>query len=365
MTIQPNFHQQFNEREGSIATDRISSVEGKQIKNTTFWPHGRVGLAIGVINFAVLCAVLIGALLVTPAQATNRSAGPNISVTNGNDSGPGSLRQAIVDASSGDTITFDSGVSTVTLTSAQLTISTTLTIDGGTTGVTIERSDEAGTPDFRIFDITGDDVTLDSLTIRGGNATGAFPANSGGGIFNSGMLTVTNSILSGNTAGFNGGGIFNDGGTLTVTNSTVNGNTAGTDGGGIAIDGTTATVAVTNSTLNGNTASNNDGGGIANNGGTLTVTSSTLSGNTAGFDGGGIDNNDELTVINSTISDNTASDDGGGISNNDELTVIAGGFSVPFGAIISVHAPTPPPTIPPAGYAASPSPASQPTHTTT
>jgi hypothetical protein len=186
--------------------------------------------------------------------------------------------------------------------------------------VTIERSDEAGTPDFRIFNITGGDVTLDSLTIRNGLATGVSPDNSGGGIFNDGgTLTVTNSTLSGNTASDDGGGISNNSGTLEVTDSTLSGNTAGTDGGGITNDDGTLTV--TSSTLSGNSASNNDGGGIANNSGTLEVTDSTLSGNSAGFDGGGIDNNDELTVTNSTISGNTASDDGGGISNNDELTV--------------------------------------------
>ena len=49
----------------------------------------------------------------------------------------------------------------------------------------------------------------------------------GGGIYNTGTLTVQNSTLSGNTTGGNGsgGGIYNTG-TLTVQNSTLSGNTS-------------------------------------------------------------------------------------------------------------------------------------------
>src|SRR5690349_20387724 len=56
----------------------------------------------------------------------------SLTVTNTNDSGPGSLRQAIADAQSGDTITFASGLhgQTISLTSGQLAISRDLTING-------------------------------------------------------------------------------------------------------------------------------------------------------------------------------------------------------------------------------------------
>jgi len=181
--------------------------------------HRYVCLAGALLLALVSLSPLLLAPLPVQAQAT-------ITVTNGNDSGPGSLREAITAAQPGDTITFDRSVATVTLTSAQLTISTTLTIDGGTTGVTIVRSDEAGTPDFRIFEITGGDVTLDSLTIRNGLAS-VSPDNSGGGIRNDGgTLTVINSTLSGNTASDDGGGIANISGTLEVTTSTLSGNRA-------------------------------------------------------------------------------------------------------------------------------------------
>src|SRR5918996_5032946 len=56
---------------------------------------------------------VIAALLLS---ATDTPAA-TIAVTNGNDSGPGSLRRAIIFASPGDTITFAPSVTTVTLTS--------------------------------------------------------------------------------------------------------------------------------------------------------------------------------------------------------------------------------------------------------
>ncbi len=53
-------------------------------------------------------------------------------VTDNHDSGPGSLRQAILDAHSGDTVTFAPSLrgQVITLTSGELTVSKNLTIDG-------------------------------------------------------------------------------------------------------------------------------------------------------------------------------------------------------------------------------------------
>src|SRR5881409_2693552 len=55
-----------------------------------------------------------------------------ITVTNTNDSGPGSLRQALADANGGDTINFDPAlnVHTINLTSAELVIDSSVTING-------------------------------------------------------------------------------------------------------------------------------------------------------------------------------------------------------------------------------------------
>jgi hypothetical protein len=77
----------------------------------------------------------------------------------------------------------------------------------------------------------------------------------GGGISNSGTLTVNACVVSGNTATDVGGGINNNG-TLTVTNSTFSSNTTAFAGGGI---NNFETRVVSGSTFLGNTASSNGG----------------------------------------------------------------------------------------------------------
>ena len=116
--------------------------------------------------------------------------------------------------------------------------------------------------------------------------------------------------MSGNSAGTYGGGLSNTG-TLTLTNSTVAGNFADTFGGGVLNFGA---LALTNSTVSGNSAAGG-GGGVAG-GGVMTLANSTVSGNSAGSDGGGVLSGGTLTLTNSTVSDNSAFDDGGGVFNS-------------------------------------------------
>ncbi len=234
-----------------------------------------------------------------------------LTVTNTNDSGSGSLRNAIATAASGDTIQF-SVTGTITLTSGVLIVNKNLTIQGpGAAQLAVS----GGGASQVLFVGPSVTISISGLTIENGNAgTGG----AGGGIENQGTLTVTNSTLSGNSARF-GGAIANyPGTTLTVTNTTLSGNSASSDGGGI-FNGSGSRVTITNSTLSGNSSSGLDGGGIEN-GGTLTVTNTTLSGNSALSQGGGINNESTLTVTNSTLSGNSAGF-GGGIRNNGTLIV--------------------------------------------
>jgi len=166
-----------------------------------------------------------------------------------------------------------------------------------------------------VYNGPGSALTLTNSTVSGNSAE-----YSGGGIYNRTEATLTNSTVSGNTSGGDGGGIA--GGTITLTNSTVSGNNTERDGGGIS--SYSGALTLTNSTVSGNTSgghSENNGGGIySGSGGALTLTNSTVSGNSAKL-GGGIYSGSEATLTNSTVSGNSAERAGGGIVNFETLTL--------------------------------------------
>lgn len=148
------------------------------------------------------------------------------------DSGPGSLRQAILDANASpgpDEIEFAQAVrGTITLTSGQLVVTGDLTVKGpGAGGLTV-----SGNNVSRVFSIGGGPVLLAGLTI----ARGYSDFLGGGGIYNGGNLTLRNCSIVLNTSLGTGGGIFSFGsGSLTVNGCTIEGNVAVGDGGGIDI----------------------------------------------------------------------------------------------------------------------------------
>ena len=273
-----------------------------------------------------------------------------ITVTNGNDSGPGSLRQALADANDGDTINFDPSVNIVTLTTAELAVTKSITISASPQIVTVVRSSQT---EFRIFHVMpGHSVEINGLTISGGHITG----DNGGGILNdNSTLTIANCTVNQNTivsaqdVNNTGGGIYNSG-TMTLNQVIVNNNNAVycqcgngvPSGGGISNTGTMIIIAGTVQsnmgywsaggiyntgmiTITGSTILNNQtgdtghfgsiGGGIVNDG-TMTIQDSTISGNTThggdlqGGYGGGISGNNN-TIINSTITGNSALHGGG------------------------------------------------------
>jgi parallel beta-helix repeat protein/predicted outer membrane repeat protein len=164
---------------------------------------------------------------------------------------------------------------------------------------------------------------LNSLTLVNG-----FISGYGGGIENTGTLTLTKCILSGNSA-YNGGGIYNNGnyfndgnhGTLTLNQCTLSGNNAYTNGGGIYNIGDNGTLTLNQCTLSGNIVSNGEGGGIYTSGGAPRLNQSTLSGNRASGnvygDGGGIYilDSEGMIMNQCTFSGNTSTGAGGGIEN--------------------------------------------------
>ena len=159
-----------------------------------------------------------------------------ITVVNNGDSGVGSLRQALSDSVSGDTVTFSTTM-TVNLNS-QLVISKNVTIAGdlnhdGVADVTL--SGQYKTQVLRVG--SGVTATLDGLVITQGLAAGNGAAAGvdgtaamGGGIVNLGNLTLNNVRVTSNAASGGGGG----GG---VTAPYVGGAVGGGGGGGGALGG--------------------------------------------------------------------------------------------------------------------------------
>ena len=115
--------------------------------------------------FAVSCGAL---LTIGSAQAGQ------VLVTNTNNSLAGSLRQAILDANAGDVIVFQIPTSdpgydslthayTISLTTAELLVSSNLTIDGG--GQKITRAAHRRRSPVPLFMLMGGNVTISGLTI--------------------------------------------------------------------------------------------------------------------------------------------------------------------------------------------------------
>jgi len=254
--------------------------------------------------------------LLIAALATSIASATTIIVTNNADSGPGTLRRALADATDGDAVYLDF-FGTIKLTSGELLVSKNVTIagPGGPPKISIDANANS-----RVFHISSNAVVLIfSLRITNGRA-----ADDGGGILNDhGHLMLDNCVVTGNSSPNGaGGGIFNNGAnagsaTLVVINSSLSRNSAGltnyVSGGGaiysIGCCGGIARVELVASTLNGN-SSYSSGGALFNDHGTIAITNSTISGNSselyggAIFNRGGFDGTADVKILNSTLADN-------------------------------------------------------------
>ena len=268
-------------------------------------------------------------------QQTVIACGANPVVTNTNDSGAGSLRDAITNicSSPNNNITFNIpnadpnhnlGVYTITLSTGEIPIAKNINITGPNSV-----------------------TNTDPIVVSGGGVSRIFKVNSGiTAVIDT--LIMTNGLVSGASPGGNGGAIYNDHGTLTIKNSTVSGSTAN-PGGGIFNDGSTsgsATLTIINSTISGNT-SNSDGGGVYNQGvsggsATLTITNSTISGNTAKFSGGGVitdgtSGTASVTITNSTITNNRSDSDTNTVGDGGGLIILGGSTAVLRNSIVALN----------------------------
>jgi hypothetical protein len=184
---------------------------------------------------------------------------------------------------------------------------------------------------YNAGDATLSEVTIDHNTGAGiqNQASGVVSLdnsiindNSGkvvGGIHNNGLVTVTATFVTANSAGLAGstayreaGGIFNNA-TLTVIGSTISGNTSCETGSGVYNAGI---LTISSSTVSHNKhfCSPSVGGAGITNDGALSITNSTLSRNTSGSGGGLLAHSGTAELNNVTIADNIAQQTGGGIS---------------------------------------------------
>ncbi len=174
-------------------------------------------------------------------------------------------------------------------------ISSVVTVNGNNS--TIKRAGNA--PEFRLLHIAPEgSLTINKLKLTGGNASVSDYSNydiAGGAILNQGVLTLNDSIITGNSAANNGGGIGNFYGSATVTNSSIANNRSANAGGIFNKD---SRLTLTGSTVSGNSSplSNsivNAGGGSFDCSGFIVLNNSTISGN----NGGGIRNQDVNTTL--------------------------------------------------------------------
>jgi predicted outer membrane repeat protein len=119
-------------------------------------------------------------------------------------------------------------------------------------------------------------LTINNSTIKNNEA-----AQSGGGIYSNSTLAINNVTISNNTAGsfpifsYYGAGIFQDAGSLTIQNSTIANNTIYSVSGGGIYDDTSGIITVRNSILSGNS-----GGSDCQ--GTINVSDHNIIGNLSG-----------------------------------------------------------------------------------
>ena len=225
----------------------------------------------------------------------------------------GDLRYALANTRSGDVVTF-SVSGTIVLAAGLPALTRNISVHGpGADRLTVR-----GAGGAVVAVGSGASAVVSGLTITGGHGNG-------GGVFNQGTLTLTDTVVTGNVAGdpTNGGGtgagIWNVGGTarLTLNGCTVSGNSAtgnlsyaASRGGGIANYGT---LTLNGSTISGNSAAQGFGGGIFN-AGTLVLNSATISGNSAAKGGGVHANGGRIDAGSTILAGNTGGDLNGALA---------------------------------------------------
>jgi len=232
---------------------------------------GAGALVIGATSFASASVPISASAPVKPAAVACNQAALVAAVTAANAAGGGTIT---LTAGCTYTLTSSNGNDGVNGPDGLPIITTPITFSGNADIITRA----ATAPAFRIAQVTtAGGLTLDAVTLSGGDATAAGDDN-GGGILNFGAVTLTGSALSGNTALGLGGALYGSGAASasTFTSSTISGNAAH-QGAGLAV--VLATFTATSSVITDNAATV-DPGGIYFSAGTGTLNTTSVTANT-------------------------------------------------------------------------------------
>lgn len=221
------------------------------------------------------------------------------------------LRAALQEANAkpgNDVINFTLGASSVIdLTLGELPVTSSVAIVGpGARRLTVQRSFNAGTPNFRIFHVPGDagvNIIIRGLTIKNGRAENSLL---GGGVYveRGNIVNLNDLAVNGNWA-ISGGGICNAG-TVNISRSLINSNTANSQGGALMnIDGLSV-MRIIDSTITDNTANTS---GAIDNSGSLLLVNDTITHNAAPNAASGIFSGPggSVNVLNTIIGSNNSS----------------------------------------------------------
>ena len=307
----------------------------------------------------ILLAALLMPMILAGASA-QKAAASQFDVTITGDSGPGSLRQALLDAAAlagSDDVVIQAGLGSITLSSEIKwngvigTNAVTITgngahvdfngssrgfVDDGGQGLTIVDMTITGvggsaTSDAAPVVSEGGEIVLDGCTIVDNTVTTTGGDAAGAVLSEGGSVTIRNCTFSGNVTNSSGdgaGGILAEGGALEVSDSTIESNIVNAGGNvGGAFDAEGGDVAVTGATVNCNHATSDGGdaaGGLLSEGGSVTVDSSTVAGNSATTSGGGVSDNGILSPASTPVLTNTTVTD-------DPSACMQGGGLVPGG----------------------------------
>ena len=186
-----------------------------------------------------------------------------ITVTNNNDSGTGSLRDALANSADGDTIVFDPSVAGESIQlGSTLNVSTAVTIDGGNQNITIDGQHQY--TDFNVSTTNYGVTSINNLIIENGQGAGssvpvpvnANGGNAGGGIYTSTDLNLSNDIFLNNSAT---GGDGTPAGTSPLNGQDKAAGNGGNAAGAVYVDDG-ANVTASDLTFSGNTATPGQGG---------------------------------------------------------------------------------------------------------